>query len=218
MAEFEDNEELAGLIRWWSRNARSVIVGLIIGLIAVGGWYGWHWYRHRQDAQAADMFAKVQHAISTQNVTGGVKHLVDKLKSDYSGTPYAGAAALRLAAYDVGQQHLKEAASQLDWAMEHAEGKGMRSIARARKARVLWAEKKPKAALALLNQNHPAAFNALYAELAGDIQAAEGDVAAAHKSYKTALDSLPPNTPSQLLQRKLKQTAADSTDSKKADS
>ncbi|MGB7756667.1 MAG: tetratricopeptide repeat protein [Salinisphaera sp.] len=224
MADYDNNEELASLARWWSKNGTAAIIGVLIGLLAIGGWYAWGWYSNRQDAQAADMYAQVQHGISTHNVTGGIDNIVEKLKNDYSGTPYAGAAALAMAGYYVGQSKLDKAAAELDWATKNADGKGIRQIATVRKARVLWAENKPDAALKLLNQDHPASFDSLYAELAGDIHAAQGDRQAAHAAYEKALAKLPPNAPKQMLQHKLKQNAPAAaasdmpTDSKKSDS
>ncbi|KEZ75847.1 YfgM family protein [Salinisphaera hydrothermalis] len=224
MADYDNNEELASLARWWSKNGTAAIVGVLIGLLAIGGWYAWGWYSNRQDAQAADMYAEVQQGISAQNVTGGIDNIVEKLKSDYSGTPYAGAAALSMASYYVDQKKLDKAAAELDWAIKNADGKGIREIATVRKARVLWAQKKPDAALKLLNRDHPASFDSLFAELAGDIHAAQGDDAAAHAAYKKAMSHLPSDAPKQMLQHKLDQTApakADDdmpTDSKKSDS
>lgn len=224
MADYDDNEELANLGRWWSRHGTAAIVGVLIGLLAIGGWYAWGWYSNRQDAQAADMYAKVEHGISTNNVTGGVEHIVDKLKDNYSRTPYAGAATLNMANYYVDQNKLDKAADELDWAMHNADGKGIRQIATVRKARGLWAQHKPDAALSLLDHDHPAAFDSLYAELAGDIHAAQGNRKAAHAAYKKALAGLPSDMPKQMLQHKLNANAPASsagdmsTDSKTSDS
>lgn len=224
MAQFDDNEEMATLTRWWSRNGTAAVVGIVLGLIIIGGWYGWNWYSDRQDAQAAHMFAEAQHGISSGQLTGGVKNIVSRLEDDYSGTPYAGAAALSIANYYVDQQQYEQAAKHLDWAMHNAEGKGMRQIATVRKARVLWAQNKPEQALALLQQDHPAAFGSLYAELAGDIQVAQGNREAAHKAYKKAMTGLSKDAPQQMLQHKIDQTApvsasnANPSDSKKSDS
>lgn len=224
MADYGDNEELADLARWWSRHGTAAIVGVLIAVLALGGWYAWGWYSNRQDAQAADMYAKVEHGISTNNVTGGIDNLVEKLKDDYSRTPYAGAATLSMASYYVDQNKLDKAADELDWAMHNADGKGMRQIATVRKARVLWAQHKPDAALSLLGHDHPAAFDSLYAALAGDIHAAQGDRKAAHAAYQKALAALPPDASRQRLQHKLNANApASSTnnmpnDSKQSDS
>lgn len=207
MAEYDNNEELASLSRWWAKNGTAAIIGVLIGLLVIGGWYGWGWYSNRQDAQAADLYAQVQHGIATDNVTGGVDNIVEKLKNDYSRTPYAGAAALAMGGYYVDQNKLGKAEHELDWAMHNAKGKGIAQIATVRKARVLWAENKPDAALKLLNQDHPAAFDSLYAELAGDIHAAQGDRDAARAAYKKALAALPADASKQMLQQKLNANA-----------
>lgn len=207
MAEFDDNDELARLRQWWASNGAALVIGALVGLLALGGWYGWHWYQNRQAAQAADIYAQIEHGIDTDNVTAGVVDVVGKLEAHYSGTPYAAGAALDIAAYYVKQKQYDKAGKQLDWALNNANNDGIRNIARVRKARVLWAQSKPKAALQLLNTQHPDSFDSLYAELAGDIHAAQGDRTAAYQSYQQALQSLPQDAPSQPLQTKMSNVA-----------
>ena len=64
---------------------------------------------------------------------------------------------------------------------------GMQQTARLRLARVVLAEKKPKAALALLTGAEAGAFEAAYAETQGDIYAATGERAKALDAYQRAL-------------------------------
>ncbi|MDA3920694.1 MAG: tetratricopeptide repeat protein [Salinisphaera sp.] len=202
MAEY-DNEELIRLKGWLASNGAAAAAGILLGVALLLGWYGWHWYSARQDAQAANMYVQVEQGLATDNVTPGLVNVVKSLESDYSGTPYASAAAMALAAYYVQQSKLDPASQHLHWAMKHASEKGMQQIARVRAARVLWAQNKPQAALKLLSADHPAAFDSLYSELEGDIQAAQGNRAAAYKSYQQALKSLPENAPRQSLQQKI---------------
>jgi predicted negative regulator of RcsB-dependent stress response len=207
MAEFDDNEEMQRFRAWWSKNGTALALGVLIAALVVAGWYGWQWYTDRQDTQAAGLYAKVEYGIANDKVTGGVKNLVAKLKDDYSGTPYAGAAALTMGAYQVNQNHLDKAAAELDWAMHNADGKAIRQVATVRKARILWAQGKTQDALQLLEHDHPSEFDALYAELAGDIHTAQGDQKAAHKAYKKALAALPSDASKGVLQQKLRESA-----------
>lgn len=219
MAEFDDNDEVQKFRQWWASNGTSIVIGVLIAVLVVGGWYGWQWYTARQNTTAAHMYAEVQYGIASDQVTAGVENVYAKLKSDYSGTPYAGAATLLMSAYQMHKKHFDKAANELDWAMHHAKGAGIRQVATVRKARVLWAENKPKAALELLGKPHPAAFDSLFAELAGDIHAAEGDRKAAHQSYEKALAALPSGASNAVLERKLRMYApAAGGDSVKPDS
>ena len=45
MAEFEtEDQQLEALRKWWQENGRGVLVGVVLGLGAVGGWRGWVYY------------------------------------------------------------------------------------------------------------------------------------------------------------------------------
>ncbi|RJS92323.1 tetratricopeptide repeat protein [Salinisphaera sp. Q1T1-3] len=217
MAQLE-NEEFDTARRWWRKNGTAAIVGIVIGVVVLAGWYGWHWYQARQNNQAADMYAQVSNGIGQGNVTGGMVNLVNTLQSDYAGTPYAGAAALALGGYYVDQGQLDKAAPRLDWAANNAQDKGMRAIATVRDARIRWAQNKPDAALKLLDGDHPPAFDALFAELAGDIHLAQGDRQAAHAAFRKALDRLPSDVPRQPLTEKLQSSAPAGATSSDADS
>lgn len=202
MAEY-DNDDVARLKSWWSSNGTAAVAGIVLGVVLLAGWYGWSWYSERQDAHAADLYAQIEQGVATKNVTSGLVNGVKSLEDNYAGTAYASAAAMTLAAYYVRKDKLDSAYPHLDWAMQNASEKGMRQIARVRAARVRWAQGKPAAALKLLAAKHPAAFDALYEELTGDIHAAQGDRAAAHSAYAKAIKSLPENASPQALQQKM---------------
>ena len=208
MAEFDDNEELKSFRHWWSNNGTSAIIGVLVAILIVGGWYGWQWYTERQDTQAANLYSQVRYGIAEGKMTSGMKNVIEKLKNDYSRTPYAGAAALTLGAYQVDKGKLDEAMPELDWAMHNAQGEGIRQVATVRKARLLWSQGKNKEALKLLQQDHPAEFDSLYAELTGDIHAAEGQREAAHAAYEKALAALPSDVSKQVLEYKLRKYAS----------
>lgn len=206
MAEF-DNDELNTLKQWWASNGTALVIGAVAGLAIVAGWQGWRWYTDSQATAAAHTYAQIRQQLGSGNVNDGVRKVVAQLKDDYAGTPYAADAALNLAAYQVKLDNYEGAAEQLDWVIENAPSDGIRHIARVRKARLLWSRGEADAALALLDTDHPDSFNAIYAETAGDIHAAQGDRAAARKAYQQALDSLPPDTPRKPLETKLADNA-----------
>lgn len=208
MAEF-DNEEINRLKQWWDANGMALVTGAVIGLLIIGGWQAWGWYRDSQSSAAADIFMQAQQGIASGEVDDGVRGAVTRLKDDYASTPYAADAALRMAAYDVQQGEYAKAVEQLDWAIANADSDGVRHIARVRKARLLWTRGDAEAALALLDAEHPDVFDALYAELAGDIHAAEGDREAAYKAYQLALEGLPPDSPRRPIENKLADNAPD---------
>lgn len=212
MAEF-DNEEMNSLKRWWDSNGMALVIGVLVGVVVIVGWQGWGWYTDNQATEAADVYQQVEQGIAGGNVDESVLETVARLKQDYAGTPYAASAALRLAGYHVQQQEYAKAREQLDWAMNNAANEGVSHIARVRAARLVWTQGEPEQALEMLDAEHPPAFDALYAEVRGDIHAAQGDREAAYKAYQRALDTLPQDTPSRALETKLADNApADAAD------
>jgi len=202
MAEFDDNEELTRFRHWWSANGTSVLIGGLIGIVVIVGWQAWGWHTSNQATEAANIYQQVEHGVATNQVNDTVVGVVSQLQDDYAGTPYAGDASLRLAGYYVGQEQYDKALEQIQWVVDNASNEGLQHVARVRAARLLWTQDRPDDALELLAVDHPASFNALYAEVAGDIHAAQGDRQAAFKSYQVALESLPPNMPADSLQTK----------------
>lgn len=216
MAELENtNQELKTFKRWWDKAGTGVVIVLIIVLLGVLGWYAWGWYTNRQNTQAAEIYTKVQQGLDNNAPDKSVMNLIEQLESSYQRTPYATAAALDLARYHLGQDELDEAADQLRWAVKHSRDQGMRHIAVTRLARVLWSQDKADQALEVLDRDHPPAFEALYAEITGDIHAARGQRDQAYEAYKKALDTLPRDVPAHMLEIKRNNNAPAATDQDK---
>ncbi|HEX7380613.1 MAG TPA: tetratricopeptide repeat protein [Nevskiaceae bacterium] len=186
---YGDSEELEALRHWWSENWKTLVAGVVIGLIGVGVWQGWTRYQAAHRMAAANLYADFQHAL-TQDKGAGAPAVAQKLTADYGGTPYASVASLKLAQEDVSKSQYAAAAERLQWVADHGDDAGLRSVARLRLAAVLWQEGKDMDALAKL-AHPPKNFTGLYAELRGDIQASRGDKAAARSAYEEALAALP---------------------------
>lgn len=213
MAELDNaNQELEAFKRWWDKAGTGVIIILIIVLLGVLGWYAWGWYTNRQNAQAAEIYAKVQQGLENDAPSKSITNLIDQLESSYQRTPYASAAALELARHHLDRDELDDAADQLHWAVEHSRDQGMRQIAVTRLARVLWSQDKDDQALKMLDRDHPPAFDPLYAELTGDIHAARDHRDKAYAAYKKALDTLPEDVPAHMLETKMNNNAPAATD------
>ena len=212
MAEF-DNDEMGRLKQFWAGNGSALVIGVVLGLVVIIGWQGWQWYQDRQAVKAADIYQQIEPALAGDSVDEQALDSVERLKADYSNTPYAADAAMRLASQYVQQQDYDKAREQLMWVSENAANEGVAHIARVRAARLLWTQDKPDEALSLLDTDHPAAFDALYAETRGDILAAQGDREGAYKAYRIALESLPPDIATRALETKIADNApADAAD------
>src|SRR5690606_12832987 len=139
------------------------------------------------------------------------------LAEHYSGTVYAGMGALLTAKIQAEAGDLKNAKAQLAWAADKASDPALRDLARLRLAGLLLDEKAYDEALQQLGTEPEAGFAARYAELKGDIYAAQGKTEEARTAYQAALSSLnakgdmeSPDAQRQAMYRELMQLKLDS--------
>lgn len=197
---YEEEAQVEQLKRWWNENWKSLLAGLILGLAVILGWEGYKRYQLQQAEQASQLYEDLKSALAAQKNDEALL-LGDKLVKEFARTPYAAGAAFYLAQIAVGQSKWDDAAARLQWVMDHSKDDGLRDLARLRLAKVKWQQQKADEALKLLEGEH-GAYDALYAELRGDIKLAQNDRAAARTAYEQALTtSEGPNR--ELLQRKL---------------
>ncbi len=184
--DLEEQEQLAELKTWWQHYGNRV-TGVVLALaLAAAAWQGWNWWQRHQSAQASVVFAGLQQAAGQRDAKR-TRELAGELIEKYAGTSYAGMGALLAARIQVDQGDSKNARVQLAWAAEHAKDAGLRELARLRLAAVLLDEKAYDEALKQLAAEPAAPFAARYADLRGDIFAAQGKGAEAAAAYDAAL-------------------------------
>lgn len=140
---------------------------------AAAGWQGWNWWQRQQSAQASAVFSAMQTA-AMQRDTKRVRDLAGELVDKYSITDYAGMGALLAARIQVDAGDSRTRA-QLAWAAEYARDPGLRDLARLRLATLMLDDKAYDEALKQLVAEPGAAFAPRFAELRGDILAAQGN-------------------------------------------
>jgi predicted negative regulator of RcsB-dependent stress response len=190
MYDLEEQEQIDALRAWWRRYGRLVLVSVVAAAIAALATAGWRHHRAKANEQASQVFAALEKAARSNDVKQ-VRDLGQQLVDQYGSTPYAamGALAVAKASFDAGD--LGSAGRQLEWAADHARDENTQAVARLRLAGVRLDEKRYDDALKLLEQP-PGSFAALYADLRGDILAAQGKSTDARAAYQSALDKLPP--------------------------
>lgn len=199
---FDDELQAERLKTWWKENWMALAAGLVIGLGGIFGWQGWQRHQDTQAATASQMYEELKKVLADGHADLAPA-LVDKLVADYAKTPYAADAQLRVAAQAVKNGDYPAALSRLQWVREHADDKGLRTVAQLRVARVQWQQGELDAALKTLDADG-GSFGALFDELRGDIRLAQGDTEAARSAYEKAFKATPEDQPGrQLLQRKL---------------
>jgi len=184
--DLEEQEQLEELKTWWRLHG-TVVTGIVTALaVAVVSWQGWQWWQQSQSGQAAQLYAGIQQALMQQDAKR-VRMLSGELIDKYSGTAYAGMAAMLSGKVLAETGDLKSAAAQYGWAADKSRDNGLRDLARLRQAIVLAEDKQPDEALKLLAVPPAPTFMPRYLEVRGDILATQGKTAEARTAYDEAL-------------------------------
>ncbi|KJK22301.1 membrane protein [Burkholderiaceae bacterium 16] len=201
--DLEEQEQLESLKAWWRQYGNTVTWALIAGLLAFAAWSGWNYWQRKQAGEAALLYEQVVKAAESRDVER-IKRAAGDLEQKFGKTAYGPMTALVSAKvlYDAGD--LAGAKAQLQWAIDHGEGE-YAHLARVRLAGVLLDEKAYDQGLALLKDEPPAPFVALYADRRGDLLAAQDKRSEARSAYQKALDKLSANDAAmrQIIQFKL---------------
>ena len=204
-----EEQQIAAIKQWWKENGSSIVTGVVLGLAVLFGGKAWFAYQERKAQNASNIFAVMMKALQNgDTLNAGEK--AGMLLADYASTPYAALGALALARLRVEEGQLDAARTQLQWVLDNSNSEVFRDIASLRLARVLIASGDLDAATAIAGRApSDVAFEALFAEVRGDIQRTRGDLVAAGAAYQQALAALPGDSQQrEMLQLKYADTLA----------
>lgn len=187
--DLEEQEQIDELKAWWQQNGKFVIAGVAAFVIGVGGWRFWESRNLTQAVEASALFEQAIQAAGA-NDTKAVKELTGRIMETQSGSAYAVPAAWLAGRANHTAGDLKSARAQYEYALEHAKDDGLEQLAGLRLAALLLDEKDYAGAMKLLEKTHDPAFAGLYANLKGDVLAAQGKRPEALAAYKQAVERL----------------------------
>lgn len=185
----QEEEQIESLKSWWKDNSNWVLGVVTVAVIATGGWRGWQYYQTKQSTESATLYQQFTQQLASNDpkrVNDAASILMDK----YAGTPYAAQSALVAAQVNEMTGEALRNKTDLQWVIEHATDEGTKSVAALRMAAVRVDEKDYPAALKALEVKHPASFDALFADMRGDILNVQGKSAEARAAYQQAYDKL----------------------------
>lgn len=201
--DLEEQEQLDALKAFWSRWGKWLAGALGLAVAAYVGYQGWQYYQKQQSLAAAAVFEQFEATLAKGDLKA-VKGAQARLAEAYPNSAYASRASLLAARVAFDKGDLVYAKQQLSWVAEHSDEDALKALSRLRLAAVLLDEKRYDAAIAELDREHPASFDALFLDLKGDVLAARGDARAARDAYKAALGKLVGESPNrQFIQTKL---------------
>lgn len=192
--DLEEQEKLDDLKAWWAQNSKYVSAVVVVVALVVIGVQGWRWYQRTQAEQAGVLYQAVSQAAKANDLTKA-KEPATQIVDRFGGTAYAPRAALLYAKllYDSGDK--AGARTQLQWVVDHASEDDLKTVARFRLAQAMLDEKQYDDALKMVDVKTDDAFTGVFADLKGDILAAQGKNAEAKTAYAIALAKIDPQSP-----------------------
>ena len=187
--DLEEQERIDAIKAWWKQHGNTVTLGVALFAAVMAGIQGWRWYQQKQNVEAAAVYQAVQAGAQGGDVKK-IREAAGAIIEKYPSTSYATRAALEAARANFESGDTKSAKAQLQWVTEHASEPQARDVARLRLAGVLLDEKNYAEAVKLLDSKHDTAFDGLYADLKGDVMAAQGKTNEARTAYQAALSKI----------------------------
>ena len=177
-----DQEKAEELKAWWRTHGTSVVAGVGLAIAVLFGYDYWQKYQNQTMEEASAVYHQIQ-----QDKDGLVpEDLLKKLQADYGKTSYAALAALDYARSYAEVGDYDKAIQGLRWVVDNGED-AYKEVARLRLARVLVAQNKTDEALKIIDEKFPTSYQALIADIRGDIYVAKNELDKARAAYDQAL-------------------------------
>jgi predicted negative regulator of RcsB-dependent stress response len=186
--DLEEQEQLDEFKVWWKKNGKMVTNLALALLVAYAAWQGYGYFQNKKAVEASALYQAL--VVTEPAKTAEIKAQSAKLMEDFSGTPYAGRAAVFAAKTNFAANDSKSAKAQLEWAIKNAKESAVKAIAGLQLASILYEEKSYDEANKVLTAISDKGYEGLKANLQGDVLLAQGKQAEAKKAYQTALENL----------------------------
>jgi predicted negative regulator of RcsB-dependent stress response len=185
-----EREQLEEVRKWWDANGKAILFGLALGL---SGLFGYRYWQSMQDANAESASLNYQHflQIAAAGPSDEARSTGKAILEGYPDSAYARLTALLLARMEVDDQKIPEARKHLQWVIDHGKDSELAGVARGRLAQLLLADGDANAAWAEISKvQAKTGDEPLFAEIRGDILAAQGKREDAIKMYAQAITAL----------------------------
>ncbi len=197
-----EQEQVEELKRWWNTYGASIIIGIVLGATVLGGYKYWLYYNQVKSEEASVIYNELRADVAGKKLAPANER-VQRLRSEYRRTPYAGLAALLAAKLNFDSGKTEQARELLEWAANNAKGPSVRATARLRLARILMESGQYDEALKVLDTEETGGYEAEFLEARGDVYLKKKDPAKAKQLYQQALSGLDRSAYREILQMKL---------------
>ncbi len=186
--DLEEQEQLDEIKAWWKKNGKLVTNTVIAALLAYVAWQGYQYWQNKKVSEASSIYQSM--VMLDAGKVAEIKAQATKLMDGFSGTPYAGRAAVLLAKAEFASKNSKAAKADLQWAIDHAKEGAVQAIASLQLAGILLEDKDYEGAHTVLDGKMDVGYIGLRDEMKGNVYLAQGKQAEAKKAFESALNNL----------------------------
>ena len=188
--DLEEQEQVDELKALWKKYGHYITRVAVAFFVLYGLFQGWGYYQNKQSLSASELYQSI--VVLDEKNTKEIIEKSQRLIDDYSGTPYAGRAAILFAKASYADGAKDKAKEKLEWASRHAKESATESIALIQLGQILLEEKKYDEALKKANAVDNEGYLGLSNDLKGDVLNAMGKKEDAKKAYLEALKRFGP--------------------------
>ncbi|GAB2579273.1 tetratricopeptide repeat protein [Dyella jejuensis] len=189
---YDDYEQSERVQKWLRQNGLSIVVGVVIGLIAIFGYQQWRNHRVAHQTEASGLYQQLQSVLDSGN-SNAIDVLTQQLMNNFADTPYAMFAVSDRARRQVEDKQLDKAIESLTWAEQHATDPALKALVELRMAHVQLAKGNAQDALSVLDRMPANSYAIESQELRGDALVKLGRRDDALKAYQAAVKAMGPH-------------------------
>ncbi|MDC1312081.1 tetratricopeptide repeat protein [Burkholderiales bacterium] len=192
--DLDEQEQLDALQQFWRSYGRIVVAVVLSVVVGFGGTKWWEHQVNTKAQSASATFNKLE-AVQASEDVGLVSSLSEELITEYGDTYYADLARLNAAKIKADNGNYIEAIDLLRGIVSDARDSSMVSLAKLRMGALYVMTEQFDLAMTALDGDADASMSGLFADMRGDIYAAQAMNDEAFASYQEALSLLQEGNP-----------------------
>ncbi|HAT53011.1 tetratricopeptide repeat protein [Burkholderiales bacterium] len=192
--DLDEQEQLDALQQFW-RSYGRIVMAVVLAVVVGFGSTKWWEYQNRTEAQSASATFNKLEAVQTVEDIDLMSSLSEEIISEYGDTYYADLARLNLAKTEVDVGNSDEAIKLLRGVVDDSRDSSLVALARLRLAALYVMTEQFDLAMSALDGDADAAMSGLFADIRGDIYAAQDLHDEARGAYQEALSLLQEGNP-----------------------
>lgn len=192
--DLDEQEQLDALQQFWRSYGRIVMAVVLAVVVGFGGTKWWE-HQTKTKAQSASAAFKKLEAVQAVEDFDLLSSLSDEIITEYGDTYYADLARLNLAKTETDVGNYEEGINLLSGVVNDSRDSSLVALARLRLAALYVMTEQFESAMSALDGDADASMSGLFADMRGDIYAAQELQDEARAAYQEALSLLQEGNP-----------------------